>query len=105
MAAKASCSYSPSGSVLRVAQVAMTRAYRLGNTLVTANLQYTGILFSSAWEVLIWGDVLNWSAWLGIAVILASGFAATYYNVRNLNSVQGKLPVSDTETDPIVAEI
>ena len=93
------------GVCATVAQVAMTRAYRLGNTLVTANLQYTGILFSSAWGVLLWGDVLNWSAWLGIAVILASGLAATYYNVRNLNSAQVKLPVSDTETDPIVAEI
>lgn len=30
-----------------LAQIAMTRAYRLGKTLVTANLQYTGIIFSS----------------------------------------------------------
>jgi drug/metabolite transporter (DMT)-like permease len=29
------------------AQMAMTRAYRLGNPLVTANLQYTGIVFFS----------------------------------------------------------
>jgi S-adenosylmethionine uptake transporter len=92
------------GICASVAQVAMTRAYRLGNTLVTANLQYTGILFSSFWGVVLWGDILNWSAWLGIAVILASGLAATYYNVRNLK-VQGKSPVSETETDPIVAEI
>jgi S-adenosylmethionine uptake transporter len=35
------------------AQIAMTRAYRLGNTLVVANLQYTGIVFSSVWGVLI----------------------------------------------------
>lgn len=53
------------GICASVARVAMTRAYRLGNTLATANLQYTGILFSSAWGVLLWGDILNRSAWLG----------------------------------------
>lgn len=65
------------------AQIAMTRAYRLGNTLVTANLQYVGIVFSSIWDVLIWHDALSLLSWLGIAVILASGLIATYYNTRN----------------------
>ncbi|HCN90097.1 MAG TPA: EamA family transporter, partial [Oxalobacteraceae bacterium] len=50
------------------AQMAMTRAYRLGKTLVTANLQYTGIVFSSGWGILIWGDSLSWIGWLGIVV-------------------------------------
>ncbi|MGV8898003.1 MAG: DMT family transporter [Burkholderiaceae bacterium] len=66
-----------------IGQVAMTRAYRLGNTLVTANLQYSGIVFSSLWGILIWGDMLGLSSWLGIAVILISGISATYYNARN----------------------
>lgn len=70
------------------AQVAMTRAYRLGNTLVTANLQYSGIVFSSLWGILIWGDVLGLSSWLGIAVILISGISATYYNARNARNLQ-----------------
>lgn len=65
------------------AQVAMTRAYRLGNTLVTANLQYSGIVFSSVWGILIWGDVLGPVSWLGIAIILISGMGATYFNQRN----------------------
>lgn len=65
------------------AQVAMTRAYRLGNTLVTANLQYVGIVFSSIWDVLIWHDTLHWLSWLGIGVILSSGLIATFYNARN----------------------
>jgi S-adenosylmethionine uptake transporter len=66
------------------AQIAMTRAYRLGNTLVTANLQYVGIIFSSIWGVLIWHDALSFLSWLGILVILASGLTATYYNTRNI---------------------
>ncbi|MES2070256.1 MAG: DMT family transporter [Pseudomonadota bacterium] len=76
------------------AQIAMTRAYRLGNTLVTANLQYVGIVFSSAWDVLLWHDVLTWSSWLGIAVILASGLIATFYNSRNNKPVLASDPIS-----------
>jgi len=66
-----------------IAQMAMTRAYRLGAMLVTANLQYTGIVFSSAWGILIWGDRLDLWGWLGIAIILGSGVAATFYNARS----------------------
>jgi S-adenosylmethionine uptake transporter len=82
-----------------VAQMAMTRAYRLGNTLVTANLQYTGIVFSSVWGILIWGDTLNWIGWLGIAVILVSGLAATFYNTRNAKAAGTPAP------DPIASEV
>jgi S-adenosylmethionine uptake transporter len=71
------------GVTATIAQIAMTRAYRLGKTLVTANLQYTGIVFSSMWGIIIWGDSLGWFGWTGIAVILASGIAATFYNARN----------------------
>jgi S-adenosylmethionine uptake transporter len=82
-----------------LAQMAMTRAYRLGKTLVTANLQYTGIVFSSAWGILLWGEVLNWSGWLGIAIILASGIAATFYNARSV------APAREVPGDPIAAEV
>jgi S-adenosylmethionine uptake transporter len=93
------------GVCATVAQVAMTRAYRLGKTLVTANLQYTGIIFSSAWGVLIWGDTLNRLSWLGIAVIVVSGCTATYYNARDTGAPQGAAPAPETETDPIAAEL
>ena len=71
------------GVCATAAQMAMTRAYRLGNTLITANLQYTGIIFSSIWGVVLWGDYLGWQSWCGMAIILASGSIATYYNSRN----------------------
>lgn len=70
------------GLTATIAQVAMTRAYRLGAMLVTANLQYTGIVFSSLWGILIWDDHLTLSGWLGIVIILASGIAAAFYNAR-----------------------
>ena len=82
------------------AQIAMTRAYRLGNTLVVANLQYTGIVFSSVWGVLVFGDVFDWHSWAGIGIILASGMAATFYNTRNTE--RGK---AIANTDPIASEV
>ncbi len=71
------------GLTATIAQMAMTRAYRLGAMLVTANLQYTGIVFSSVWGILLWGDHLDAWGWLGIAIILGSGVAATFYNARS----------------------
>lgn len=92
------------GVTATVAQMAMTRAYRLGKTLVTANLQYTGIVFSSGWGILVWGDVLSLLGWMGIVIILASGIAATYYNTRNVAAPAGKRSVADTN-DPIATEV
>lgn len=68
------------GIFAMVAQLAMTRAYRLGNPLVAANLQYVGIVFSSALDFWIWNSSLSWISWLGIAVILASGMIASSFN-------------------------
>ena len=78
------------------AQIAMTRAYRIGKVLVVANLQYTGIIFSSLWGMALWGDHFDWYVWLGMGVILASGIAATFYNTRTSAVVK---------TDPIASEL
>jgi S-adenosylmethionine uptake transporter len=89
------------GLCATLGQIFMTRAYRLGKLLVTANLQYTGIVFSSIWGILIWGDVLNWISWLGIAIILASGVIATFYNARTAKPATEEI----VETDPIATEV
>ncbi|MDL2284775.1 DMT family transporter [Oxalobacter sp. OttesenSCG-928-P03] len=71
------------GVTAAVAQIAMTRAYHLGKTLVTANLQYTGIVFSSVWGILIWDDRLGFYGWLGMIIIMGSGVATTFFDVRH----------------------
>lgn len=63
-------------------QLAMTRAYGKGSTLVAAALSYSGIVFSSVLGILIWGDVLPLAAWLGIALIVAAGIVATQRQAR-----------------------
>ncbi|MFK3741129.1 DMT family transporter [Massilia sp. TN1-12] len=82
-----------------LAQIAMTRAYRVGKVLVIANLQYTGIVFSSLWSMFLWNDRFDWHVWTGMAVILCSGMAATFYNTRR--TARGAV-VKDT--DPIASE-
>ncbi len=84
------------GVTATIAQIAMTRAYRYGAMLVTANLQYTGIVFSSLWGMLIWNDRLDFWGWSGIVIILASGVAATFYNARSSSSNVSKK--TDQET-------
>jgi len=59
------------------AQWCMTTAYARGRTLVTASLAYTTVVFSSLFGLLLWHERLTTMAWLGIALIIAAGIAAT----------------------------
>lgn len=65
------------GVLATAAQLLMTRAYALGRTLVNASLQYLGIVYAAGLGVWLFGDHLDlWSA-AGMAMIMASGLAAT----------------------------
>ena len=59
-----------------LAQFAMTRAYRLGNTLVASALSYSTIVFATIFTYAVWGDTLSPLAWAGMVVIVASGLVA-----------------------------
>lgn len=67
------------GVTATFAQMALTRAYRLGNTLLTANLQYFNILCTSILNIMIWHNGLDWMGWCGIGLILLCGIAATFH--------------------------
>jgi len=60
-----------------LAQLAMTRAYNRGKTLMTASFAYSTVIFASLFGVVLWGEVLVWSSWLAIAMIVASGVLAS----------------------------
>ena len=62
-----------------LAQLAMTRAFTRGKTLLSAALAYSTVIFSSLFGALLWGEVLDASAWLAIGLIVASGIAATHF--------------------------
>lgn len=59
-----------------LAQLAMTRAYRTGNTLVVGAFSYSTIVFASLATVLLWNERLAWIEIAGMAVIVASGVMA-----------------------------
>jgi drug/metabolite transporter (DMT)-like permease len=61
------------GASATFAQLAMTRAYRTGQTLVVGSLAYSTIVFSALFGLLFWSELLSLSAWFGIALIIASG--------------------------------
>lgn len=63
-----------------LAQLAMTRAYSRGKTLMSASLAYSTVIFSSLFGMLFWGEVLPASAWAAIGLIILSGIAATHFS-------------------------
>ena len=67
-----------------LAQLAITRAFGSGGTLLTANLGYTGIVFSSAWGYLVFGDTVGLDQAIGMGIIVAAGTVATLMTARAL---------------------
>jgi S-adenosylmethionine uptake transporter len=74
----------PIGVLASLGQWCMTRAYARGSTLVVANLQYSGIVFAALYSLLLFGDKIPLIGWLGIAVIVVSGVAATVLRARSV---------------------
>ena len=54
-------------------QVALTRAFQLGQASVIAPLEYTGLLWVIGWDLMLWNVLPDRWTWMGAAVIVASG--------------------------------
>ena len=63
-------------------QWCMTRAYSHGATLVVASLQYSGIVFGALYSVCCSATRSRCPVWAGMALIVASGIAATVLRSR-----------------------
>jgi drug/metabolite transporter (DMT)-like permease len=61
------------GASATIAQLALTRAYGRGATLVAGALAYSTVVFSSILGIFIWNEVLPLSSWLAIGLIVLSG--------------------------------
>ncbi len=72
------------GITALIAQISMTRAYKVGRKFVVASLSYLTVVFATVLGVLLFHDVVTWQEILGMAVIVASGL---------LSSIQKKKPV------------
>ena len=74
----------PIGLLAALGQLCMTKAYTRGATMLVANLQYSGIVFAALYGLLLFGDVIPLIGWAGMALIIASGIAATALRKRAL---------------------
>ena len=76
----------PIGLLASLGQLCMTRAYAMstnhGGTLMVANLQYSGIIFSALYGLLLFGDKIPWLGWAGMGLIILSAIAATFLRAR-----------------------
>jgi drug/metabolite transporter (DMT)-like permease len=64
------------GSCATLAQLALTRAYSTGKTLVASSLSYSAVVFATLFGILLWGETLSPSSWVGMALIITSGIAS-----------------------------
>jgi drug/metabolite transporter (DMT)-like permease len=71
------------GASATLAQLAMTRAYRKGNSLVSGSLAYTTVVFASLFGIVLWQELLSIGQWLAIGLIVASGIMSVQATKRN----------------------
>ncbi|WP_254456633.1 DMT family transporter [Deefgea piscis] len=64
------------GSCATVAQLAMTRAYRKGRSLVIVSLSYLTVLFSTLLSWIVWGDAPTSLAVVAMLMIVLAGIGA-----------------------------
>ncbi len=83
------------GLVATLAQLAMTRAYHSGNTVVVGAFAYSTVIFAAILGMLLFNEQLPLIAWLGMLVIMASGMLAKWASERSDN----KLPTLPAEED------
>lgn len=76
----------PIGLLASFGQLCMTKAYSMstnhGGTLMVANLQYSGIIFSALYGLALFGDLIPLLGWAGMALIMVSAIAATVLRAR-----------------------
>lgn len=71
------------GALATLGQLAMTRAYRKGDTVVVASFAYSTVVFSGILDVVIWQAAMPGLAWSGMALTVAAGIWAVKLNARS----------------------
>lgn len=73
----------PLGLSATIAQIAMTRAYRLGNSLVIGALSYLTIVFSGVISLLYFNETMRIEDVLGAILIIASGAISSNISLKS----------------------
>jgi len=70
------------GITATLAQLAMTRAYRTGTSLMVSSLGYSTVMFAGIWDILVWNEILPPIAWLGMGLIILGGVLSSFLGAR-----------------------
>jgi drug/metabolite transporter (DMT)-like permease len=73
----------PLGLSATIAQIAMTRAYRLGNSIVIGTLSYLAIVFSGIISLLYFNETMRIEDVLGALMIIISGAIASNISLKS----------------------
>ena len=65
----------------------LSQAYRLGEAPVVAPFEYTSLPLALLVGYLLWGDWPDTAAFLGSALIIASGLLVLYFERRSVKGV------------------
>jgi len=84
------------GVTATLAQLAMTRAYGYGHTLVVANLQFVAVVVASLLGIALFSDRIPLLGWIGILVIISGGVLSTALVARQ----RGTLPTANNRPGP-----
>ena len=71
------------GLFATLGQLAMTRAYRTGQTVVVASFAFSTVVYASLLDVVIFKVELPIMAWLGICITVLAGVLAARLNERS----------------------
>ncbi len=87
------------GVAATIAQLAMTRAYHSGNTLVVGAFAYSTVIFAALFGWMFFDEKLPTLAWFGMAIIVASGLMAKFASERGVPESVKRKPTLPAEED------
>lgn len=74
------------GTLATAGQAMITLAYQRGHTMLVSLLGYSQVVFTSLIAMLLWNDRLSLLSWLGMALIIVSGAAASVFARPQVNA-------------------
>lgn len=83
------------GLVATCAQLAMTKAYHSGNTLLVGAFAYSTVVFSAIVGAIFFDEALSSTAWLGMAIVIVSGLLAKRASTTSTRERAPTLPAEE----------
>ncbi len=86
------------GCVAMVQQYALTSSFRFGEASLLTPFEYTSLVFAAIAGYALWGEVPNFSTWIGAFIVVASGLFVIHRETSLKR--QSVKPVSESKTLP-----